>query len=179
MISISGHGVELSSQDNSMHHAESIYKPLCSPGSILFWIKENLTIKEISIQIAECLHRTKNHTALQDIEAQKSSCSGHFSLHNQTGIETERERGPYLQVTLPYKPYFYVACQDKTEKEVAAYLMKKFSGKIFSVAFVQKEDLDLVSLWIHLLIFSIKQHCNKQYRTNCICSSLETTVQLI
>ena len=49
-----------------------------------------------------------------------------------------------LQVTLPYKPYFYVACLDKSEKEVAAYLMKKFSGKIASIEFIQKEDLDLV-----------------------------------
>lgn len=50
-----------------------------------------------------------------------------------------------LQVTVPYKPYFFLACQDKSEKEVAAYLMKKFSGKIASIEFIQKEDLDLVS----------------------------------
>lgn len=49
------------------------------------------------------------------------------------------------QVTVPYRPYFYVACADKSEKEVAAYLMKKFSGKIASIEFRQKEDLDLVS----------------------------------
>lgn len=48
-------------------------------------------------------------------------------------------------MTLPYKPYFFVACLDKSEREVAAYLMKKFSGKIASIEFVQKEDLDLVS----------------------------------
>lgn len=49
-----------------------------------------------------------------------------------------------MQVTLPYKPYFYVACADKTEKEVAAFLTRKFSGKIASIDFIQKEDLDLV-----------------------------------
>ena len=49
-----------------------------------------------------------------------------------------------MQVTVPYKPYFYVACQDKSEREVGAYLMKKFSGKIASIEFIQKEDLDLV-----------------------------------
>lgn len=48
------------------------------------------------------------------------------------------------QVSFPYKPYFYVACSDRSEKEVAAYLTKKFSGKIAQVDFIQKEDLDLV-----------------------------------
>ena len=36
-----------------------------------------------------------------------------------------------MQVTVPYKPYFYVACQDKSEREVGAYLMKKFSGGVY------------------------------------------------
>ncbi|XP_067928568.1 DNA polymerase epsilon catalytic subunit A-like [Watersipora subatra] len=53
------------------------------------------------------------------------------------------EDGDRFKVTVPYKPYFYIACQDKSEKEVGAYLMKKFSGKIASIEFIQKEDLDL------------------------------------
>ncbi|WAR05620.1 DPOE1-like protein, partial [Mya arenaria] len=45
--------------------------------------------------------------------------------------------------TLPYRPYFYVLCKKGTEREVAAYLTKKFSGKIASVETVNKEDLEL------------------------------------
>lgn len=54
---------------------------------------------------------------------------------------------PYtFQATLPFRPYFYVLTKKSTEREVAAYLTKKFSGKIASVETVNKEDLDLVSI---------------------------------
>ncbi|XP_052253908.1 DNA polymerase epsilon catalytic subunit A-like [Dreissena polymorpha] len=51
--------------------------------------------------------------------------------------------GGRFKATLPYKPYFYVLCKKSTEREVAAYLTKKFSGKIASVETVNKEDLEL------------------------------------
>ena len=49
-----------------------------------------------------------------------------------------------FQATLPYKPYFYIACKHNCEREVASYLQKKFQGKIASVEALSKEDLDLV-----------------------------------
>ena len=52
--------------------------------------------------------------------------------------------GGRFKATLPFKPYFYVLCKKGTEREVAAYLTKKFSGKIASVETVNKEDLELV-----------------------------------
>ncbi|XP_052805264.1 DNA polymerase epsilon catalytic subunit A-like [Mya arenaria] len=51
--------------------------------------------------------------------------------------------GGRFKATLPYRPYFYVLCKKGTEREVAAYLTKKFSGKIASVETVNKEDLEL------------------------------------
>jgi len=44
---------------------------------------------------------------------------------------------------VPYQPYFYVAVQRNTEKEVSIYIQKKFP-KIAKVDIVKKEDLDLV-----------------------------------
>jgi hypothetical protein len=51
----------------------------------------------------------------------------------------------YIQVTLPFKPYFYVATKKESQREVASFLARKFSGKIVAVETVEKEDLDLVS----------------------------------
>lgn len=51
-----------------------------------------------------------------------------------------------MQVSLPFKPYFYVACKPETEREVAAFLQKRFAGKAVIEVF-SKEDLDLV--WSH------------------------------
>ena len=60
-----------------------------------------------------------------------------FSLLNN-------EQNAFLQVTLPFKPYFFVAARDDCEREVASYLSRKFSGKIAAIETVYKEDLDLV-----------------------------------
>ena len=45
---------------------------------------------------------------------------------------------------MPFKPYFYIAVMDNTEREMMQYLPKKFK-KIFAIKKVKKEDLDLVS----------------------------------
>ena len=47
------------------------------------------------------------------------------------------------QVSLPFHPYFYVAVEPGTEKEVMPYFQKKFS-KIMALEQLKKEDLDLV-----------------------------------
>ncbi|KAK7499885.1 hypothetical protein BaRGS_00008976, partial [Batillaria attramentaria] len=46
-------------------------------------------------------------------------------------------------VTLPFKPYFYVATKKENQREVASFLARKFSGKVAAVESVEKEDLDL------------------------------------
>lgn len=53
----------------------------------------------------------------------------------------------FIQATLLFRPYFYVATKANCEREVASYLTKRFSGKIASVETIAKEDLDLVSFF--------------------------------
>ena len=45
---------------------------------------------------------------------------------------------------MPFKSYFYIATREGTEREVASFLQKKFTGKLSSVESIAKEDLDLV-----------------------------------
>lgn len=45
---------------------------------------------------------------------------------------------------MPYNPYFYIGIKRNTERDVLAYLSRKYVGKIFRVEIVEKEDLDLV-----------------------------------
>ena len=54
------------------------------------------------------------------------------------------EDGSRFKLTVPYKPYFYLGTRRNTEREVASYLNRKYSGKIASIDCVQKIDLDLV-----------------------------------
>jgi len=51
----------------------------------------------------------------------------------------------WLQVSMPFRPYFYLCIKKDCEREASSFLPKKFAGKLFSVETVQKEDLDLVS----------------------------------
>ena len=58
-----------------------------------------------------------------------------------------------LKATVPYNPYFYVGCKDGTERDVSAYLSRKYFGKVHKLEIFEKEDLDLVIIFI---FFSIK-----------------------
>ena len=49
-----------------------------------------------------------------------------------------------VQVSVPFRPYFYIATRKGCEREVASFLSKKFQGKLAAVETVTKEDLDLV-----------------------------------
>ena len=51
----------------------------------------------------------------------------------------------FLKVSLPYRPYFYIATKPNCEREVASFLTRKYAGKLEKVESVKKEDLDLVS----------------------------------
>ena len=51
----------------------------------------------------------------------------------------------FMQVSLPFMPYFYVATKKNCEREVASFLGKKFQGKVMAIETLSKEDLDLVS----------------------------------
>ncbi|EDV21734.1 uncharacterized protein TRIADDRAFT_30078 [Trichoplax adhaerens] len=53
------------------------------------------------------------------------------------------EDGSRFKVTMPYKPYFYVAVKKDTEAEVASYLLKRFSGVLTTVDIISKEELNL------------------------------------
>ncbi|GAB6019923.1 hypothetical protein CHUAL_001454 [Chamberlinius hualienensis] len=54
-----------------------------------------------------------------------------------------QEDGSRFKVSMPYKPYFYIATKKGCENEVATYLTKKYAGTIFSIDMIKKEDLDL------------------------------------
>lgn len=55
------------------------------------------------------------------------------------------EDGSRFKVSLPYEPYFYIATQNDTEREVSLFLSRKLSGRLAGIDIVEKEDLDLVS----------------------------------
>ncbi|XP_025029434.1 DNA polymerase epsilon catalytic subunit A-like [Python bivittatus] len=54
-----------------------------------------------------------------------------------------QEDGSRFKVALPYRPYFYIAAQKGSDREVSSFLSKKFQGKIAKLESVPKEDLDL------------------------------------
>jgi DNA polymerase epsilon subunit 1 len=49
------------------------------------------------------------------------------------------------KATVPYNPYFYVGAKSETERDVLAYLSRKYFGKVTKMEIIEKEDLDLVS----------------------------------
>ncbi|XP_070548417.1 DNA polymerase epsilon catalytic subunit A-like isoform X2 [Ptychodera flava] len=53
------------------------------------------------------------------------------------------EDGNRFKVSLPFKPYFYLAARKNTEREVSAFLSRKYQGVLASVQTIAKEDLDL------------------------------------
>lgn len=53
------------------------------------------------------------------------------------------EDGKRFKVSFPCRPYFYLGCKDETEREVLAFLSKKYVGKIAKLDLIEKEDLDL------------------------------------
>ncbi|KAJ8035463.1 DNA polymerase epsilon catalytic subunit A [Holothuria leucospilota] len=54
-----------------------------------------------------------------------------------------QDDGGRFKVSLPFKPYFYVATRKDCEREVSSFLTRKFVGTLASVETVAKEDLDL------------------------------------
>uniref|UniRef100_A0A669BHH7 DNA polymerase epsilon catalytic subunit n=1 Tax=Oreochromis niloticus TaxID=8128 RepID=A0A669BHH7_ORENI len=54
-----------------------------------------------------------------------------------------QEDGSRFKVSLPFKPYFYIATKKNCEREVISYLSKKFQGKVAKLEILPKEDLDL------------------------------------
>jgi DNA polymerase epsilon subunit 1 len=48
---------------------------------------------------------------------------------------------------VPYNPYFYIGIKKNTEKDVIAYLSRKYLGKIHRLEIIEKEDLDLVKIF--------------------------------
>ncbi|KAG1689536.1 DNA polymerase epsilon catalytic subunit A [Nymphon striatum] len=61
-----------------------------------------------------------------------------------------QDDGKRFKVSLPFKPYFYVAVKKDTHQEVASFLTRKFGGLISSVDIIIKEDLDLANHLIGL-----------------------------
>ncbi|XP_033110052.1 DNA polymerase epsilon catalytic subunit A-like isoform X2 [Anneissia japonica] len=54
-----------------------------------------------------------------------------------------QDDGSRFKVSLPFKPYFYIATRKDCEREVSSFLTKKFVGTLSSVEGMSKEDLDL------------------------------------
>ncbi|RNA10734.1 DNA polymerase epsilon catalytic subunit A [Brachionus plicatilis] len=48
-----------------------------------------------------------------------------------------------FKATVPYNPYFYVGTKEGTERDVLAFLSRKYSGKVAKLEIMEKEDLDL------------------------------------
>ncbi|CAH1796227.1 unnamed protein product [Owenia fusiformis] len=71
---------------------------------------------------------------IMDDEKRLVSCVDYFFIQDD---------GSRFKASLPFMPYFYVKVKKGTEREVASFLNKKFTGKVVKVESVQKEDLDL------------------------------------
>ncbi|XP_071842243.1 DNA polymerase epsilon catalytic subunit A-like isoform X1 [Apostichopus japonicus] len=56
-----------------------------------------------------------------------------------------QEDGGRFKVSLPFKPYFYVATRKDCEREVSSFLTRKFVGSLALIETVAKEDLDLAN----------------------------------
>ncbi|XP_071480194.1 DNA polymerase epsilon catalytic subunit A-like [Diadema antillarum] len=67
-----------------------------------------------------------------------------------------QDDGSRFKVSLPFKPYFYIVTKKDCEREVSAYLNRKYAGTVSSVETVYKEDLDLPN---HLV--GLKRSCLK------------------
>uniref|UniRef100_A0A915HL00 DNA polymerase epsilon catalytic subunit n=1 Tax=Romanomermis culicivorax TaxID=13658 RepID=A0A915HL00_ROMCU len=53
------------------------------------------------------------------------------------------ENGDRFKISLPYKPYLYVATVEHCEKEASLYLSKKYAGDLTEIEIVAKDDLNL------------------------------------
>ena len=49
-----------------------------------------------------------------------------------------------FKATVPYCPYFYIGTKEGTERDVLAFISRKYFGKVHKCELVEKEDLDLV-----------------------------------
>ncbi|XP_077998858.1 DNA polymerase epsilon catalytic subunit A-like [Glandiceps talaboti] len=67
-----------------------------------------------------------------------------------------QDDGSRFKVSLPFQPYFYLVTKKNTEREVSAFLGRKFQGVLASIETVAKEDLDLAN---HLV--GLKRNCLK------------------
>ncbi|CAK8688654.1 unnamed protein product [Clavelina lepadiformis] len=89
-----------------------------------------------------------------------------------------QDDGNRFKVSLPFRPYFYVAVEKNCEKEIMAFLQKKFS-KIMSLEILKKEDLDLHNHLVGLKrtylklsfyhvddLVSVRQAINRSVRKN-------------
>jgi len=56
-----------------------------------------------------------------------------------------QDDGDRFKVSFPFRPYFYVLSKKVTEREVANYINRKYSGLIAAIENVSKEDLDLAN----------------------------------
>eukprot|EP00112_Aurelia_sp_Birch-Aquarium-sp1_P000107 Seg1008.10 transcript_id=Seg1008.10/GoldUCD/mRNA.D3Y31 product="DNA polymerase epsilon catalytic subunit A" protein_id=Seg1008.10/GoldUCD/D3Y31 len=56
-----------------------------------------------------------------------------------------QDDGDRFKVSLPFRPYFYVFAKKDTERELANYMNRKYSGTIAAIETVAKEDLDLAN----------------------------------
>ncbi|XP_028400533.1 DNA polymerase epsilon catalytic subunit A-like [Dendronephthya gigantea] len=54
-----------------------------------------------------------------------------------------QDDGRKFRVPLPFKPYFYILAKKDTDRELATFLNRKFSGLLSNIETVPKEDLDL------------------------------------
>ncbi len=77
----------------------------------------------------------------------------------------------FVKLTVPYNPYFYVKCRKNTERDVLAFLSRKYVGKISRIEIIEKEDLDLVIM----IYLKRRTHSIKQY--NIFCNSDELVYQ--
>jgi DNA polymerase epsilon subunit 1 len=48
-----------------------------------------------------------------------------------------------FKATVPYNPYMFIGTKRGTERDVLAYLSRKYFGKIVKFEIIEKEDLDL------------------------------------
>lgn len=55
--------------------------------------------------------------------------------------------GSRFKVSLTLKPYFLILARKECEQEVIQFISKRFAGTIHKIDIVEKEDLDLVSVW--------------------------------
>jgi DNA polymerase epsilon subunit 1 len=88
---------------------------------------------------------------LFDSEKQMFSAVDYFFIQDDGGR---------FKATMPFQPYFYIAAKKDFEKEVMAFLGRKFTGLLLKIELVEKEDLDkpnhLVGLRGHYIKLSFR-----------------------